>query len=730
MDRLKGIKKGMAVILSILLAVTILPTGLQAETVQAGSGTLHVGGVSVTDSNASDVLGDGTVSYNSDTNTLTLTNMNLTKCENDSNYVYGIYYNGSGQTLNLVLNGTNTISIGDIADAKECNGIYLEDDDTLNVSGTGTLEVTVGAASEYSRGVRTGNLNMEAGMITATAGVTTSYDSVGVYCEKGMNVTGGNLTGMGASAGNGSYGIHIKSSSSKISGGAVTGVGGDLTGASTISKGINAGTTTFITGGTVTATGGKNSNGSSYGFTCDAALHVEGGTIVCTGGEAANGSAGILVTSTGLYIEDGILTATGGTATNSYGAVCSSSLSLTGGEDITLFGNTGAYCKMNDNETVTDTFGREGCTFFTKAGENKEAAKDAETINLDILKGNKYVNVVAGMDITLSSTFGGTYTIEPNQTKAVTKGTEITINPVPNNEYELDKITISGKNSIGTETISGTKFKMPGYPVTITVYFKKIPCVHTPGPWMKDQTTHQRSCALCFTVLDKGLHCDNNGDGKCDVCEYAMNEQQTTQMPENSDAGGSSTTGGGSSESSAGMDDTSGSTSITEGEKPYVKLNVASITLQIKKSTNVVKITDKYPSDDKVKSYESSNPKVATVNSKGKVTAKKVGKAIITITMKSGAEAKYTVKVQKGKVVTKSLKLNKKSYTLKKGAGFTLSVTRNPITATEKLTFSSSNKKVATVDKNGKVIAKKKGKATITVKTSNGKKATCKVTVK
>jgi uncharacterized protein YjdB len=56
-------------------------------------------------------------------------------------------------------------------------------------------------------------------------------------------------------------------------------------------------------------------------------------------------------------------------------------------------------------------------------------------------------------------------------------------------------------------------------------------------------------------------------------------------------------------------------------------------------------------------------------------------------------------------------------------------VTRNPVTATEKLTFTSSNKKIATV-RNGKVKGIKKGSATITVKSANGKKKTCRITVK
>ena len=40
----------------------------------------------------------------------------------------------------------------------------------------------------------------------------------------------------------------------------------------------------------------------------------------------------------------------------------------------------------------------------------------------------------------------------------------------------------------------------------------------------------------------------------------------------------------------------------------------------------------------------------------------------------------------------------------------------------QKVTYKSSNAKVATVDKNGKVTAKKSGKATITVTTNDGKK--------
>ena len=77
----------------------------------------------------------------------------------------------------------------------------------------------------------------------------------------------------------------------------------------------------------------------------------------------------------------------------------------------------------------------------------------------------------------------------------------------------------------------------------------------------------------------------------------------------------------------------------------------------------------------------------------------------------------------------KSIKLNKTSATIVIGNTLQLVKTITPSNATTKLTWSSNNSKVATVDGNGKVKAIAKGTATITVKTANGKKATCQVKV-
>ena len=134
---------------------------------------LYVGNIRVTEANASDVLGNKTISYQASTHTLTLNGANLTTPMKAGKYIYGIRYEGAGQMLNLVLNGTNTITTGNVTDAKECYGIYLSMNDTLKISGTGTLKVTAGNATDESMGILTGSLKMEQGSVEATAGKET-----------------------------------------------------------------------------------------------------------------------------------------------------------------------------------------------------------------------------------------------------------------------------------------------------------------------------------------------------------------------------------------------------------------------------------------------------------------------------------------------------------------------------------------------------------------------------
>ena len=93
-------------------------------------------------------------------------------------------------------------------------------------------------------------------------------------------------------------------------------------------------------------------------------------------------------------------------------------------------------------------------------------------------------------------------------------------------------------------------------------------------------------------------------------------------------------------------------------------------------------------------------------------------------------DTKPAEKPDKKTVKAKKVVVNKKNIVLKKGKKVKLKAKLKPANATEKVTFKSSNKKVAKVTKNGVVKAVKKGKCKITVKTASGKKAVVKVTVK
>ncbi len=170
--------------------------------------------------------------------------------------------------------------------------------------------------------------------------------------------------------------------------------------------------------------------------------------------------------------------------------------------------------------------------------------------------------------------------------------------------------------------------------------------------------------------------------------------------------------------------------------KATISLNVSG-TIPLKtKQTFTPKVT--MGKGDKVVSWKSSNKKVASVDKNGKVKGLKAGKtATITVQLASGLKKSFKVKVQKKNVATKSLKVVNVStgkkvsskVSLKRKQTLKLATTVSPITSKEKVKYSSSNKKVASVSSKGVIKAKKKGKATITVK--SGKKTyRIKVTVK
>ena len=160
-----------------------------------------------------------------------------------------------------------------------------------------------------------------------------------------------------------------------------------------------------------------------------------------------------------------------------------------------------------------------------------------------------------------------------------------------------------------------------------------------------------------------------------------------------------------------------------------VKLNKTAATIVKGKTLALTAAITPSNATNKAVSWKSSNTKVATVSSKGVVTAVNGGTANITVTTTDGkksAVCKVTVTVP-----VSSVKLNKTKASVVRGYTLTLTPTIAPSNATNKaVSWKSSNTKIATVTSKGVVKGIKVGTANITVTTTDGKKtAVCKVTV-
>lgn len=165
---------------------------------------------------------------------------------------------------------------------------------------------------------------------------------------------------------------------------------------------------------------------------------------------------------------------------------------------------------------------------------------------------------------------------------------------------------------------------------------------------------------------------------------------------------------------------------------PTMKLKATVIPLKRKQKITKVFATD-LANGDYVISWKSSNTKVVKVSGKSNGTCtltaqNKTGNATITVSLASGYTDSFTVKVQKNTVTTQKIVGVNGKVTLNKGKSLQLKPVLEPISSVEKITYSSSNRKVVTVSGNGKITAKAPGTAKVTVK-SGKKKVTCTVTV-
>ena len=170
---------------------------------------------------------------------------------------------------------------------------------------------------------------------------------------------------------------------------------------------------------------------------------------------------------------------------------------------------------------------------------------------------------------------------------------------------------------------------------------------------------------------------------------------------------------------------------VTESPQPTrISFNKTELILLVDETETLQTFIDPPETMDRQLSWYSDNVAVATVNRNGKITAVSAGKANIYAETVNHIIASCHVIVSDTLIEATSISLDREEMEMVIGSREQLNVIFNPETTTSrKITWTTSNDKVATVE-DGSVYAVKDGTAIITAKTSNGKEATCEVTVR
>lgn len=172
----------------ILVLALVLMLGVPATANEVEVYPVWVGGIQVTAGNTQDVLGDGTVSYDAESNTLTLNGAEITGgYEHEEGSVKTIYAEGD---LNIELIGTNSVTAP--AASAFSNGINVEGD--LSISGAGNMVVNSGAVTAQD-GIAVSFGIWLTGDLTVHEASVTAYGSSAIVSGEGTSVSGGVYVG-------------------------------------------------------------------------------------------------------------------------------------------------------------------------------------------------------------------------------------------------------------------------------------------------------------------------------------------------------------------------------------------------------------------------------------------------------------------------------------------------------------------------------------------------------
>ncbi len=327
-------KRFLSLAMALVFCLSLMP--ISAAAYSEESYELWIAGTQVTSTNADDVLGDGKVSYDATSNTLSLNGASITNAGADLAVTAynnrGVVYAGS-EDLTVTLTGDNTITATNVTDGYDVDGFYSSIGGTkVTFDGTGSLAIYADSTTGRSNSAGVylnGPSEIAAGTtVTASSASTESGFSCGYYACGGVLTVNGTLSGCGSSSAHfNSFGV--------FAGGIVVNEGAVLRGqalSGDCSTGVySSGNGTdglTVNGGTVNAIGGSGKT-SSYGIESsnndpngeNRGVVIHGGTVLAVGGtaqaaEMTVSSAGIRSYTSMVVDGDAQVTAVADTATN------------------------------------------------------------------------------------------------------------------------------------------------------------------------------------------------------------------------------------------------------------------------------------------------------------------------------------------------------------------------------------------------------------------------------
>ena len=248
----------------------------------------------------------------------------------------------------------------------------------------------------------------------------------------------------------------------------------------------------------------------------------------------------------------------------------------------------------------------------------------------------------------------------------------------------------------------------------------------------------EATCTITVTDVTYALTV-NNGTGSGNYASGAIVNIMANAPPANQQFKNWTSSNGGTFANANSASTTftmpGGATTITANYENItvqsVALNTANKTLSPNETFQLIATITPTNAMNKNITWESDNPAIASVDATGKVTAKAVGNAKVTVTTTDGGKkAECNITVNATNVSVTGITLNKTTLSLAIGASETLVATVTPNDATNKLIEWSTDDVSVLLVENEKVTGLKNGVATLTAKTQDGNFiATCAITV-